>query len=252
MTVGYTAFCDESGTSERYLVFGGVYLPSGFISEAETILGSFCTYAGFSSREMSWKKCSKAEVDRYQRFANLLWELNERVCPVDFRSLVVDTRQNPLRSGEFKCKTDEGGFYKFYHFFVTRSFSIVAPHADEYEVVAGSIDDQYPYRTEILTNTVSGALREVFGGDIKVSEVKRASPAQTRLHQLADVLLGAVSFRYNRYNRCAPKAAICHRVEERTGRTLDKDFRPRTRPFNIWAFTSTGRNRWVPESAGRV
>lgn len=252
MSVGYTAFSDESGTSERYLVFGGVFLPTGLISEAEAALSEFCEGTGFATREMSWKKCSRGEVDRYVQFASLLWELNERVCTVDFRSLVVDTRQNPLRSGEFKCATDEAGFYKFYHFFLTKSFAIVAPEADEYEVVAGSTSDQYPHRTEVLTNTVSGALRKLFGDDVKVREVQRASPSQARLHQLADVLLGAVSFRYNRYDGNAPKSAVCHAIEERAGRTLSKDFRPRSRPFNVWAFTGSGRSRWVPGSAGRV
>lgn len=252
MSIGYTAFSDESGIAERYLVFGGIFLPTGLIDEAERSLSNFCGRTGFASREMSWKKCSKAEVDRYQRLADLLWMLNEQVCVVDFRSLVIDTRQNPLRGGAFNCATVEAGFYKFYHFFLTKSFAIVAPDADEYEVVAGSASDQYPYRTEILSNTVSGALRKEFGETVQVHEIQRTSPAQTRLHQLADVLLGAVSFRFNRYDRNAPKVAICHSIEQRAGQALNRDFRPRTRPLNVWTFTSAGRTRWITGSAGRV
>jgi hypothetical protein len=252
MSVGYTAFSDESGLAERYLVFGGILLPTGLIDEAERVLSAFCARSGFGSREMSWKKCSKAEVNRYVHFAELLWTLNEQVCAVDFRSLVIDTRRNSLRAGEFKCATDEAGFYKFYHFFLTKSFALVAPHADEYEVIAGSASDQYPYRTEILSNTVAGALRKHFGEEVDVREVLRASPAQTRLHQLADVLLGAVSFRFNRYDKNASKVAICSSIEHRLGRALNTDFRPSTRPFNVWTFTGIGQSRWVPGSAGRV
>ena len=234
--IGYSAFTDESGTSERFLCFGGVFLPTGLIDEAEFVLDAYCQRRGFAQREVSWKKCSKAEVDRYSGFAELFWEIDCSICTIDFRALVVDTHTYPLRDPATGCNTDEDGFYKFYHFFISRSFELVGGQADEFEVVAAPLADAYCFRTEILTNTVAGALRAAADGRYRVTEIQRDSPRVRRLHQLSDVLLGAVSFRFNRYDGAAHKAPICHKIEQKVGQSLEGEFYHADRPFNVWRF----------------
>jgi hypothetical protein len=252
MTIGYTVFADESAVRERFLCYGAVFLPTGLVEEAEKCLAEFCSRRGFGDREMSWKKCSSAEVDRYSEFAQLLWEINDRCCVCDFRALVVDTKQNPLRGGAFRCTSDEDGFYKFYHFFITRSLAIVAKDATEFDLVVGAADDQYPFRDEILDKTISGSLRKLLAQEITVREVQRAHPNQARLHQLADVLLGAVSYRFNRFERSKPKTGVCDTIESRLDKALTDDFRPGERPFNVWAFAGKGKSRWTEGARGSV
>jgi hypothetical protein len=234
--IGYTAFTDESGVKERYLCYGGIFVPTGLIDEAEHVLSDYAQRRGFGTRELSWKKCSREEVDRYIEFADLFWTIGISVCEIDFRSLVVDTHKYPLEDPEFDCHSEEDGFYRFYYAFVSRSLAIVADQAIECEVVVASTEDQYPYRTEILTATVGGALKAKLGDDVKVTEVQRESPRVRRLHQLADVLLGAVSCRYNRYDESTFKYQICDQLETRLGRALTSDFLPQQRPFNVWRF----------------
>jgi hypothetical protein len=234
--IGYTAYTDESGVNERYLCYGGIFVPTGLIEEAEQILAEYAERRGFASRELSWKKCSREEVDRYTEFADLFWTINSSVCALDFRALVVDTHKYLLQDSEFDCHTEEDGFYRFYYAFVSRSLTIVADGADECEVIVASTQDQYPYRTEILTATVGGTLKAKLGEGVKVTEVQRHSPRVRRLHQLADVLLGAVSCRYNRYDDSEFKFQICDKGETRLDRTLTGDFLPHQRPFNVWRF----------------
>lgn len=248
----YTALTDESGVGERYLLYGGIFLPSARVDEAERLLDQFCRDRGFTDREMSWKKCSAGKVDRYCAFAELLWTLNEACSPVDFRAMVVDTERNPLRDEAFGCPTEEAGFYKLYYHFITRSLKIVAAKARQFEIIVASVPDQYPYRTEVLRATVGGRLKQQFGSDTTVSEVTRGDPRQRRLHQLADVLLGAVSYSYNRAHLQSHKARICASLEERLGRDLAVDFRPELRPFNVWPFGAKGTRRWASGSQGVV
>jgi hypothetical protein len=248
----YSAFTDESGVGERYLTFGGVFLPTENVGAVESRLEHFCQERGFEAREMSWKKCSASKMERYVAFVELLWILNEQLPRLDFRALVVDTKLNPLRNPQFKCPTREDGFYKFYHFFITRSFQHVAKGARRFDVTVASTEDQYPYRTQVLSITVAGALRKHFGADTVIHEVDRADPKQARVHQLADVLLGAVSFKYNRFDPASHKAIISRAIEERTGRNLRADYRPADRPFNVWSFGSKGTHRWAPGARGRI
>src|SRR4051812_16138999 len=173
--IGYTAYTDESGVNERYLCYGGIFVPTGLIEEAEHVLSEYAQRRGFATRELSWKKCSRDEIDRYIEFADLFWTISSSVCEIDFRSLVVDTHKYPLEDVEFDCYTEEDGFYRFYYAFVSRSLAIVAEAADECEVVVGSTEDQYPYRAEILTATVGGALKAKLGDTVKVTEVQRDS-----------------------------------------------------------------------------
>lgn len=248
----YTVFADESGVRERFLLYGAVLLPSTNVHQAEAHLEPLCALLGFSGREMSWKKCSSGKVARYCTFADTLWELNDTVPPVDFRALVIDTSRNPLRDPDHGCDTLEDGFYKFYHFFISRSLQAVDARSDRFELYIASASDQYPYRADILESTIGGAMRQRFGGAASVTEVERTSPRQKRLHQLADVLVGAVSYRYNRNDSEAEKAQIAELIEHRLGKPLTADFFPSERPFNVWAFAQSGSQRWTPGSQGRV
>ena len=247
----YTVFADESGWTDRFFGYGGVFLPSSNVHLVEAKLEAFCSMSGFAQREMSWKKCSKGEVDRYCEFARLLWEIGDVISPLDFRAMVVDTERNAFREPDFNCATDEDGFYKLYHFFLTASLRKVAPSTTAYQIVIGTMTDQYPHRDEILRATTGGALRNYLGPSFTVAEVERASPRHQRVHQLADVLTGCVTFAFNRADSGSYKRAILDAVEQQVGRSLTKDFLPDLRPFNIWAFAARGRRRWAHGASGR-
>jgi hypothetical protein len=248
----YVAYTDESGTGEQFLCLGGIFLPKENVKPLEAELEKYCKARGFLDREVSWKKCSATKVKRYMEFAAFFWDLQVACGPLDFRALVVDTHRNPLRHAAWKCNTDEDGFYKFYHHFIAGSFGRVADRAQKWEIVAASLEDQYAYRTEILGTTTAGALRAQFQTAATVTEVRRADPRQARVHQLADLLLGAVSFRFNRPKLEGHKQALCEAVERRVGRTLSKDFFPSVRPFNVWTFAPIGSARWAKGSRGEV
>jgi hypothetical protein len=247
-----SVFADESAVRERYMAFGGIFIASEDIDAAEEFLQDFAERRGFADREISWKNCSKGEVQRYCRFAELLWSLDEGLPRVDFRALVVDTRKTPLRSPDHRCPTEEDGFYRFYHHFLTASVRLVSRRTPAVHLFIAETTDRYPYRTEILTSTVGGALKRRLGSPFEIGETQRRSPRDFRLHQLADVLVGAVTYRWNEGTRPATKAPICECIEKRVGRRLDTDFKPQVRPFNVWTFTPIGKERWAAGGTGVV
>lgn len=249
----YAVFSDESGVGERVLGYGGTFLPGAAAEEAESVLEEFAQLRSFGKKEFSWKKCSRNELDRYKLFVDKFWDINERGLDLDFRALAVDVRNNPLTREPWST-TDEEGFYKFYHFFITRSLEQIGGKVPCVDLRVAVLQDQYPYRTEILQKTVGGRLKEEFGDSTVVTEVERGTPKLARVHQLADVLLGAVTYRVN--NRDpegkSRKRELCEHIEGRVGRRLDQDFYPSERPFNVWFFSSTGQARWGKGSRGRA
>jgi hypothetical protein len=246
----YTVFTDESGTGDRFLGLGALILPAESVADAEALLEEFARARGFHGRELSWKKCSREEVTRYADFVELFWHLHQALSPIDFRCLVIDTQTNPLRHDGFGCTTKEEGFYKFYHHFLSASIRKTAWKGSRFTFKIASTTDRYPHRTEILTTTVRGALNRVIGSRLQSVMILRPEPRQQRLHQLTDVLLGAVTHRAN--SRCSAKSGICERIEGYVRKPLTHDFYPAERPFNIWCWASKQQNRWAPGSRGTV
>lgn len=248
----YSVYADESGVGERYLAFGAILLPTRNVPHAEAVLEEFCRRSGFQGREMSWKKCSASKSERYISFIDLFWRLARESPPIDFRSMVLDRHQTPLKAPEFGCPTEEDGFYKFYHSFITRSITNVAKDAGTFQIHIALTTDWYPHRTEVIEKTVAGTIKRHFGRRFEIAEVLRGHPKASRIHQLADVLLGAVTYRFNQRNPESHKYFMLKAIEDRVGRKLNFDFMPRERPFNIWAFSSRGSKRWAPGSRGQV
>lgn len=243
-------FSDESGIGERFVCYGAVVVPSDEVEGLEAGLEGFCSEVGLGEREMSWKKCSPRETDRYCGFADRFFEAQDTCRSLDFRSLVIDTERNPLKDPYWRCETDEDGFYRFYHYFITKSLEVLYTRVDACTIILGSADDQYPFRTDILTKTVAGELRRHFGVEYEVIDLSRDRPKASRIHQLADVLLGAVSYRMN--ERESHKESICALVEGRVDKSLRERFYSSERPFNVWHFTRRGDERWAEGSSGRV
>jgi hypothetical protein len=242
-------YSDESGLGERYLVFGAIYVPAEHQADVERELDDFCRRRGFGDRELSWKKCSRRESERYAEFADLFWALAGRYG-IEFRAMVVDTHQHPLKHEESGATTEELGFYRYYHLFLTRSTALVAREAENVVLHVADVDDQYQHRTEVLVKTITGKMKELLPGSFAVADLDRPSPKESRIHQLADVLTGAVSYRLN--GRSSHKEEICQRIETRLGQRLDEDVLPNAHPFNVWGFAPKGGARWTKGSRGRV
>jgi hypothetical protein len=104
----YSVFVDESALKDRFFAYGGIFLPSSSIDTAEGAPEELAHRVGFGNRALSWRNCSRREVDRYVEFAAKLWDLHD-VADVEFRSLLIDTHRHPLKDPQFGCTTEEEG-----------------------------------------------------------------------------------------------------------------------------------------------
>ena len=245
----YVVYADESATGERFLGFGALIGSTRAMARAEVALTEFCDEHGLGERSLSWKSCSRRELDRYCSFAAQFDHLN-----LDFRTMVVDTGRYPLKHPPSGAATAEQGFYRFYYFFLRKSLSPVVTDPGGFRLVVGATTDQYEFSTEVLETTVAGGLRSEFRVPLELTRVRPSDPRDSRCHQLADVLLGAVTYRFNRATRdprgASHKRDLYAAVRSMVGKDLDIDFLPAERPFNVWGWTPTGHPRWVSRSRG--
>lgn len=247
---GYTVFADESGFGERFLALGALLLPTRSVAQVERALQEYCENRGLPRRELSWKKCSGSEVERYIDAIDLFWRLPEVTW--DFRCIVLDQDTYPLKAPQYGAETEEDGFYRFYHSFLTRSIAKIAPNDPPYQLHIAITPDRYPHRTEVLQKTVGGTVGKAAGRSWQIVEILRGRPKSYRTHQMADVMVGAVTCRMNMRNQGSPKWALLEAIERNIGKQLDQDFKPWERPFNVWSFARAGDRRWAPGSEGRV
>jgi hypothetical protein len=248
-------FTDESCLNEQFLGYGGIFIKEEFYEELEKLLEDYAVSNGFGDREFSYKKCRKPVIDRYIGVLGVFFDFlikkykDGNGWVADFRNLIINTHTNPIQLTE---KTWEEGFYKFYFHFITRSlFNITNRYDSEFELNIADKTDSYLHRTEVLQITTSGALKGHYGDQCVVNEIKRDAPKQSRVHQLADVLLGCVTYRFNSKSN-ENKEDLVQFIEKRIGTKLDIDFKPKNRPINVWGWTSKGQERWVEGASGVV
>lgn len=250
----FKVFTDESGLTEQYLGLGGIFIEDIVFWDLENRIEEYANDNGYRGREFSYKKCKKTNIDRYIGLVELFFNFIKEMKPkygdhmVDFRCKIINTTTNELQRTE---KSEEEGFYKFYHTFISASLGSLDKKGKDFELNVADKPDAYKYRTEILQSTIGGNLKAQFGEKCTLSEIERGNPKNVRVHQLADVLLGAVTYRFN--NRDSDnKRAYVNRIEELVGKRLTDDFKPYERPFNVWAFASRGQKRWVDGATGVV
>lgn len=248
-------FADESCLSERCMGYGAIFIKDEYYDELEKHLEFYTQTNGINNREMSYKKCTTSDIDRYIGITKLFFDYlvekynQKKEWIADFRSLIINTETNPVK---FNNNSWEDGFYKFYFHFLTRSLNLITENrAYEFELNIADKSDSYPYRTEILQTTIGGAIRKNYGDKCILHEIERGNPKQSRIHQMADILLGCVTYRFNN-KELENKAKLVEYIESRIGNSLNYDFLPHFRPFNVWGWTSKNQERWVKGATGYV
>ena len=110
----FNLICDESGTSERYLVVGGFPLPRTSHDTLSKELAALKKRKGFRVEgEFKWGKVSKGYLSHYQDL--LAWFFQHlKANHLRFRAHVVDTAACLYR--QYGDGDKEKAFYKsFYH-----------------------------------------------------------------------------------------------------------------------------------------
>lgn len=226
----FEVYCDESrqqlftgAERQGFVVLGSVWLEASHRAHLKARL------RGLRERhdvrgEFKWQKVSPSRLEFYTDLVELFFGENVR-----FRAIVLAAEE--MDAVRFHQADSELMFYKFY-----------------YQLLHHWILDQNRYRIflDAKTNRIEGRIRklcEVLRNanlSAEILDVQALPSHELDLLQLADVLLGAVSYHFNGGGRSAAKDAVVQAIATHLDDGCIQPT-PRGEPkFNIFRFRPQG------------
>lgn len=222
-------YCDESRQElfagknrDGFVVIGGLWLESARRQHLKARIGELrkCHHV---HGEFKWQKVSPSREPFYLDLVELFFGE-----PMRFRAIVLAAQE--MDAVRFHGADNELMFYKFY-----------------YQMLHHWILDQNIYRifVDVRTNRMRGrvkTLEQVLGNANLTAEIACVQALPSReldIMQLADVLVGAVSFTFNGGGTSGAKRAVVARIEQH----LEHSIQPTSRAdqkLNIFRFRSEG------------
>lgn len=167
--------------------------------------------------EMKWRKISPAGVEFYRDLIRLFFAAGQELR---FRAIVVPTATLDLR---YHRNDPELGFYKFYYQMLVHRMV----RNNDYRIFC----DERPDREKCRLRDLQRCLEAKTHASV---EVQALPSSEVVLMQLCDVLLGAVSAKFNQSTVASPaKRAVIEEIESSLGRPIARTL-PSAWKFNIF------------------
>jgi hypothetical protein len=218
-------YCDESGL-ERFAapsgphdraLFGGIWLEARHRRELKAAIRAHREQHRVAS-EFRWNKVSPSRLEFYLGLVDLFFESSAH-----FRAIVLPVGQ--LETGRHHGGDAELMFYKFYYQLLHHW---IFPGV-RYRIFVDQKTDRVRSRVRELRDILQSA-----NGSSGIDGVQSVSSDEVDILQLADVLTGAVGFKFQP-GRSTAKHAIIQRIERHIGRPIGPTSRDATK-FNIFCW----------------
>ncbi len=224
-------YCDESrpellstprekinSTDEKYMLIGGIWVPYATREELKNAIKNL-REKHLVFGEIKWRNVSPSKVDFYRELVELFFNFEG----VRFRCVVVDATKVQL--DRYHESDSELGFYKFY-------YQLLKHWIDDRETYWIYLD----YKKNKLSNRLQ-KLKEVldnatYNQDL-IEDVQAIDSKESLLIQVADVLTGAVGYRYNHGYSSEAKKTIVSQVEYHLGHRIRKSYKSEYK-FNVF------------------
>jgi len=226
MSTIYNIYCDESCHLEhdrqRVMLLGAVWCPKESAREiADQIRAIKIRHGLHKSQEMKWIKVSANKVQFYLDLMDYYF-----CCPkLHFRCLLVPDKDKLLHD-QYKQSHDLW-YYKMYYVMLRQIFS----PRDQYNIYMDIKDTQGGRKIrklhEVLCNSMYDFSREI------IRDVQQVRSHEVEQVQLADLLIGAVSYLNRDLTGNSAKLAVIERIKALSGYNLRQTTLLKEDKFNI-------------------
>ncbi|MGH2617298.1 MAG: DUF3800 domain-containing protein [Thermomicrobiales bacterium] len=229
MTETYNVYCDESCHQEhdrcRAMVIGAVWAPLAKVPEITQRLREIKAAHGKPAEfEIKWNKVSPAGVQLYLDWINYFFDDDD----LHFRALVVPDK-SLLRHDAFGQDHDTW----YYTMYFSMLEGILEPNA-HYRIYLDIKDTRSASRVanlhRVLANSVDDFSRQI------VERLQSVRSHEVEILQLADLLIGAVSYANRELNGSPAKSALVHRIRERSGYSLLRSTLVKESKLNVFVW----------------
>ena len=217
-------YCDESrpevlygdGSADKYMVIGGIWLPKeqreNIKSEVKALRDKHNVHG-----EIKWKNVSPSRLNFYVDLVKLFFSTDS----LRFRCIVVNSERVDL--DYYHDSDSELGFYKFYYQLLYHWCEPLKDYWIFLDYKRNKESDRLHTLSDVLNNASFSFIKSVQAIESK----------ESLLIQLADVLIGAVGYKYNNYDTSDAKLKILEVIERHIGHPIQRTYKT-ARKFNVF------------------
>lgn len=225
-------YCDESCHLEndkiKVMAIGGIYLPENSIRQInKDINGIKDKHRVSRFREIKWTKVSTSLIDYYIDIVNYFFE-NELLS---FRAVIV-LDKTKLDHAEYNQTFDEF-YYKMYYLTLIKILGVDS----NIKIYIDIKDTNGQKKVEKLQKILNNKARD----KNKITRIQQIRSHESTILQLADLLIGALTYINRGLSSSDAKNRICHLIQEKTKQNLTKSSNFSERKFNIFCFEGETR-----------
>lgn len=229
----YNLYCDESchleNDGQKAMVLGTLIAPQGkHLRLSEELKGLKRDYGIHHGIEIKWTSVSPAQLNFY--LALIDWFFDEP--SLRFRAMVVPEKA-ALNHQQFK-QTHDDFYYKCWY----QTIIPILSRTESFNLYLDKKDTRSQAKAVKLREVLSNKLLD-FDQSV-INTIQHVHSHEVPLFQLADLLIGALSYVHRGLNTSAAKVAVIQRIRERSGLALDRTTLYREEKLNIFVWRAGG------------
>lgn len=237
MTDTFNIYCDESchleNDGQKAMVLGAVWCPLDKTRDIAVRLREIKQKHGLSPQfEVKWTKVSAAKQAFYLDLVDYFFDDDD----LRFRALIVPNK-GLLNHGDFPGQDHDTWYYKMYFDMLKVIFS----PKSRYRVYLDIKDTRGAQKAaklhEVLCNNMYDFSRQI------VERLQLVHSHEIEQLQLADLLIGAVSYVNRELSGNAGKLALIERIRQRSEYDLTRTTLLREEKFNLFRWQASGANQ---------
>ena len=229
MSQEFNVYCDESCHLENdrqpVMLLGAIWCPKSYVRKISAELRELKS-KHHARGELKWVKVSKAR----QRFYLELVDYFFTTPQLHFRCLVVDDKSK-LNHDYFNLGSHDTFYYKMYYSMLK---TILSPE-NKYHIYIDIKDTLSQNKVnklrEVLCNNVYDFTRQM------IINIQHIRSHESELLQLADLLIGAVSYKNRKLNENSTKVIIVNSIEKMIDQSLCLSTSLFKDKFNLFVFS---------------
>ena len=231
----FNIYCDESCHLEhdqkKVMVLGAIWLPTESVKEVSMRISEIKQEHGLHPHaEVKWTKVCKSKQQLYLDLVNYFFDVDL----LHFRALVAP--KDGLRHKEHHQSHDEW-YYKMYFDMLKIIFSPKGKYFVYLDIKDTRGGKKVKVLQDVLCNNIYDFNREI------ISRIQIIRSEESQIMQLADVLIGVLSYVNRELSENPAKMALVNTVRTRTGYSLTKSTLCREEKFNIFCWRPSGSNQ---------
>lgn len=225
----FSIFCDESCHLENdnndVMFFSAIWCPKSEVTRISNEIKKIQEKFKKTS-EIKWVKISPADQDFYISLVEYFYSESSLL----FRAIIVNNKKK-LNHNDYNNGSHDEFYYKMYYLLLNK---IIDP-PNKYKIYIDKKDS----RSSLKCNKLKIVLRNKiydFNG-IYVEDIRTVSSHQVRILQLADLLMGAISYANRNLKGNIAKENIVEILKSKTSSDLKSTLPFINKKLNIFSFT---------------